>query len=191
MAGLVVQQGPVTYDANPGQIADPGNYTGICVEYFFENSYENDRHTYMASQTSATPFNNSTVGFVKVGNPTTLWICEWTACQLGAKPMAPNPIPESSGWVLLDVQPTLAGKSIVTDAQTPIYRISGVYVYGRKNPADNVYEDAVFPVYPWIANTEGRQMLTSDLKKGLIDGGTNTTGGRQLQGTTTTPVQQG
>jgi hypothetical protein len=185
----VIQQGPVTYDGNTGQITNPDNYTGICVEYFFENFYENDPHKYMASQTSPQAFNGSTVGFVQIGNPTTLWVCEWTACQLGAKPIAPSPIPESSGWVLLDVHPTLAGKSIVTDGQTPIYRISGVYIYGHKNPNADVYRDAVFPIYPWVANSDGRQMLSSDFKKGLLDGvGTANTPG-QLQGSV--QVQQG
>lgn len=167
---LVVNQGSVTYDDNQGQIVDPNSYPGVFVDYFFENHYENDKHTYMASQTSATPFNESLVGFVRIGGPTLLWVCEWTACQVGAQPIAPSPVPESTGWVLLDIQPTLAGKSIAEDGISPLYRISGIYVYGNRNPNADVFKDAVFPVYPWVSNKDGLTMDASNIKQGLIDG---------------------
>lgn len=192
MADLSVQQGPVLYDANPGEVVSPENYQGVFIEYFFENSYENDRHTYMASQTSETPFNNSLVGFVRIGAPTTLWICEWTACQLGAKPLAPDPVPQSTGWVLLDIQPRLAGVSIATDGVSKLYRISGVYVYGQKNPNADVFQDAVFPLYPWVVDDEPRQMLNSDLKVGMTDiAGVGGAGGQNNQGQGKPPVQRG
>jgi hypothetical protein len=178
---LIVNQGSVTYDDNAGQIIDPNNYAGVFANYFFENHYEQDLHTYMASQTTSTPFNGSLVGMVRIGGPTLLWVCEWTACQLGALPTAPSPVPESSGWVLLDIQPTLAGKSIAEDGVSPLYRISGVYVYGHKNPNADVFKDAVFPVYPWVADTSDRVMTSANIKKGLIDG-VNTGGRERLNG---------
>lgn len=166
---LTVVQGPVLYDGTPGNITDPASYSGVFADYLFQNHYENDKHTYMGSQTSETPFQGSLVSFVRIGTPTLLWICEWTACQVGAKPTAPDPVPESTGWVLLDVHPTLAGKSLAADGVSPLYRISGVYVYGHKNPNADVFKDAVFPLYPWVDQPGGRQMEGGDFKRGMID----------------------
>jgi hypothetical protein len=191
---LFVNQDSVTYDDYLAQYTNPNNYSGVFGDYFFENHYERDPHTYMASQTTETPFNGSTVGFVRIGGPTLLWVCEWTAMQVGAKPVAPSPVPVSSDWVLLDIQPTFAGESRAADGVSPLYRLSGVYVYGHKNPNADVYKDGVFPLYPWVSQSAGRQMQSSDFKQGLIDGTTGDSAGGgagpgQLQGTV--QVKQG
>lgn len=186
---LSITQAQVQYDDNLGEYNL--NFPGIFADYLFINHYEQDRHIYMASQTSETPFNGSKVGFVRVGSNTLLWICEWTACQVGAQPQIPDPVPESTGWVLLDVQPSLAGKSLITDGTSPIYRVSGVYIYGHKNPDPDIYKNAVFPLYPWVGNGNDRQMSQSNIIKGMMDlpGGQGNNDGRQLGNTVA--VQQG
>lgn len=165
----VVQEGTVTYDGSNGDFVQPQPGQGVFVDYLFTNHYEHDRQTFMASLTSETAYNGATVAFVRLGGPTLLWVCEWTACQAGGPPAVPSPVPASTGWVLLDAHVSPAGKSALVDSK-PIYRISGVYVYGKLTPNNDVYQDVTYPVYPWIADkTDGRKVPPASIQQGLTD----------------------
>lgn len=111
---------------------------GIFADFMVFNEYENDAHTYMMGVTSPEGFQGASVAFCQLASPTTLWVCRWTACKAGGQPEIPSPITSDPNWVLLDTLPQTAMQGLMPDGVTPLFRISGVYVYGHKKPAAGI-----------------------------------------------------
>ena len=100
-------------------------------------------------------------------------IADWTAAKLKAQPEVPSTA-NGNNWILLRDNYQPAAIVIGPDGQTPLYRISGTYVYGCKNPNILTIQDITFPLPPFI-NPAGldRTMPINKLKPGLITAQSN------------------
>lgn len=95
-----------------------------------------------------------TVAFVQLANPTLLWVVDWTGARLNSKPFAPNSRFSDPQWVLLEEHLEPGQISVGADDRIPLYRISGLYVYGHTNPNPHINNDAAFPVAAWVQSTK-------------------------------------
>ena len=164
--------GTVTQDSNAFYTG--AQRVGIWTDTFITNHYENDRHRYYLGVTSPGGFQGKSTAFVQTANPTLLWICDWTVERWGTQPQVPNPTSLDTDWVLLDdwwePETVVIGGA---DGRTPLYRISGTYIYGHKNPSDNTNLDIAFPLAPWIKQSKfpatARSLGNSFLTQGISD----------------------
>lgn len=148
---------------------DPNEDGTIWTDCMIGNRYEQDKHIYQMGLTSSDGFNGQSCAFVQLSAPTVLWICEWTVCRFGAKPKIPPSEPSDPNWVLLDTMDVTAPLAIMANGVTPMYRISGVYVYGCKNPGSDIKALMSFPRVPWIEDAFDRTVSDDMLMTGLID----------------------
>ena len=148
--------------------------TNIAADCFTDttivNRYEKDHQKAMLPIASSTPFNNATVAFVTTASPTLLWICDWTIASFRSQPSVPSPTPNDSNWVLMDDHWEPHKITTAADGITPLYRISGTYVYGHKNPDADTVNNIIFPRPPWLQDSFDRSMPSSKLMKGLTEG---------------------
>lgn len=147
-------------------IAQPNSE--IFVDYMMYNRYDHDLRRYMMGVAASTGFQGKTVAFVQLASPTLLWVCEWTALKVGGQPEIPSPSVDSE-WVFLQAFPELPMENVApVDGKTPVYRISGVYVYGHTNPSVDTFGNVVFPHPPWL-KTDGfaRTLQPGKLTTGL------------------------
>lgn len=158
----------------------------IYTDYEVRSHYEKDRHIYMMPVTSpeTTPAMNGTVAFVQLAMPTLLWIADWTAARTQTQPDIPDPrliiavglglrgtlsfIPETN-WVLLDDHYEAANFTMLADGVTPLWRLSGTYVYGHRKPALLTVDNVTVPRLPNIKNVFNRRVRTTSLKHNIID----------------------
>lgn len=162
---------------------------GIWNDYEIHSAYEQDRRTYMLPLCHPKGYRGQTAAFVQLAAPTLTWCVDWTASKAGAMPEAPDPrlvvvavlrgggVPagvvagHNPEWVLLDAHVEPVSPPTFADGQTPLYRLSGTYWYGHRDPSDHVFEDLWWP-YP--ANTGDfdddlpRRYPEDKLKQGLI-----------------------
>jgi hypothetical protein len=134
---------------------DPAEGWSFFVDYIINNSYESDKHIYMMPVAFGGSLSTVTKGpsaaFVQLANPTLLWIADWTACKTGNQPEIPDSlIRPNVRWVLLDESMELHNVGFGADGRTPIYRISGTYVYGCVNPDQKLINDVNFGRPPWL-----------------------------------------
>ena len=139
------------------------------TDYRVFNHYEHDFHRYLLGLTSPNGFQGASCAFVQLAAPTLLWLADWTACRFGVPPEIPDPQLTVGNWVLLDVHQELPGIISSPDAATPLYRISGTYVYGHKAPDADVWKDPVFPRTPWLEDAFPRDVPAAALAQGLLD----------------------
>lgn len=139
-------------------IATPSESKEIFTDYEVVNRYENPQHRYMLGITSPSGFNGQSAAFVQLASPTLLWVSDWTALKWNGMPTIPDPTSQDDTWVLLAkyYQPAMLVIN-PADGQTPGYRISGTYVYGKKNPSTDVIDDISFARPPWIDNVPPRR----------------------------------
>jgi hypothetical protein len=50
-----------------------------------------------------------------------------------------------------------------------LYRISGTYFYGHKNPSEKTFPDMVFPRPAWAEDGYDRSVPSSILQQGIIN----------------------
>lgn len=144
---------------------------GMFPSYFIENKYDNDQHTYMMGITSTVGnFSRNSAAFVQLAKPTLLWTADWTVCKWGEQPEIPDPYSVGSQWVLLDIGGELAMITISPDGVTPLYRISGTYLFGIRTVGNNAFASMAFPVPPWLAGSFPRTIPLERLKSGLLKG---------------------
>lgn len=169
--GNVGFEDQVSMDDTQSALVDdgmPGDFTW--GDYVIKNHYEKDGHRYMLPVTSPTGLNGTTVSFVQLGSPTLLWISDWTASRAGTKPYIPPPLANDPDWILLDehLEPEMI--VVVGDAQTPVYRISGTYVFGHTNPSANLNDNCNWARPPWLDNSYFDRTIPADLyQTNLID----------------------
>lgn len=142
---------------------------GITTHYQIRNRYHRDLGIYMNGVTSPNGFSGNSTAFFQLYAPTLLWIVDWTACRAGEDPDIPNPTPLDTNWILLDVMPQTTMIVLAGDGETPLFRISGRYVYACKNPDANVYENVQYGRPPWIQDVVDRTVTASKLTQGLIN----------------------
>lgn len=190
---LIVQVTDVTADGQGGgfQIAsDPK--MDVWIDFTIINKFESDKHIYMmpisspqgftnnaGNQPPASPgtgtIQNNQIGqraaFVQLASPTLLWICDWTTAKLNSVPDIPDPNNTfDPNWVLLDEHYEPASIIAMANASTPLYRISGTFVYGHISPDPQVIKNIAFGRPPWIpASAFRRDIDPSLVTKNLID----------------------
>ncbi len=183
-----ISVGAVTFD-EPSYFRDENELGGPIADCMIHNHFMRDNHVYLASLTVPEPYEGATVGAVRLGGATLLWVCEWTVCQLvspGQHPPVPDPSPPP-GWLLLDVRAVPAMTSLGPSGLDGVYRIAGSYVYGKVAPSDNPFDDVAYPYAPWLKDgVFPRLVPSSALKNWLKHPG----GGVAIQGATDqTPLQ--
>lgn len=136
----VISVGTVTADGFDSQFIGSIDQASIFTDYQIFNRYESDRHVYMMPIASPTGFAGGSAAFVQLAAPTLLWIADWTAARTNRKPVIPPPeFLADPNWILLDVMPETAMVNLTADGATPLYRISGCYIYGHRNPSNDVF----------------------------------------------------
>lgn len=156
----------------PGNKVDNNLYVqptdpyGIYTDAVIDNRYYGDDHLYMLGITSPGGFNGQSVGFVQLSASTLLWVCDWTVARVKNRPNIPNPQPADSGWQLLSTIVEPAMVNVAADGYTPVYRISGIYVYGHRNPANAVLAHGR---PPWLQDKLIRIISTDQLEKSISD----------------------
>lgn len=160
-----VEFGDVTDDDQLSLFEDD---EGIWVDYLVVNRYEKDYHRYMMGITSPDGFLGDSAAFVQLASPTLLWVADWTAAKYGERPKIPDPVQRIDDWVLLDEQYEPSMLAVASDGVTPIYRISGTYVYGHRRPSLDTINDLVFPQAPWITDGLTRTVDPDQLDQDII-----------------------
>mgnify|MGYP001598123111 CR=1 FL=1 len=178
-----INVGIVDSTDNAAQYINDSLDTSIWTDYQIRNRYEQDRHTYMMPIASPTGFLGNTAAFVQLAAPTLLWIAQWTAARFGVIPVRPALEPADENWVLLDVMPETVSIVLAADGVTPLYRLSGIYVFGHRRPSDDVFDQVRFGRPPYIKDAFVRSTANSLEQFGLLDEGFVTgTGGGSVGG---------
>lgn len=170
MAGpppAVVTVGEVQFDPLPTNLI--ASDAGIFSDCQVINHFEKDRHLYMMGLTSPGGFNGASVGFAQLASPTLLWIADWTVERQGSQPTFPDPTPYDSTWVLLYDLYEPGQVNVAADGVTPIYRISGTYIYGKTNPSTVTINDINYGRPPWLLDVYDRNVTTTSLQQSLIN----------------------
>ncbi|MDE2098093.1 MAG: hypothetical protein KGL39_12640 [Patescibacteria group bacterium] len=79
-----------------------------------------------------------------------------------------TPTDLGEGWVLLDEHYELANLTVGPDGQTPLYRVTGTYVYGQTTPSSFTANDMIFPVPPYMEVRFSRHIDKNSYKQGII-----------------------
>jgi hypothetical protein len=140
--------------------------SGIFSDYVINSRYEKDWHIYMMPITSPNGFQGASVAFAQLASFTALWIVDWTAERAGDQPKVPQPWSNDPNWVLMDEHYGPSMLSLMGDGVTPIWRLSGTYVYGAKNPSTAM---PYYPRPPWMEDVFDRTIDANKFTPFLID----------------------
>lgn len=165
-------------DDNLGKYKDDGR-EGWHTDYVVINRYCADPAVVMLGVASPQGFAGQNAAFVQLAAETLTWVADWTACRQGSRPTVPDPTPQNSDWVLLMKTPELHSLGLAADGVTPVYRISGSYVYGKRRTDTDTYSQVEFPVGPWMDKVDPTGVSSDLLEKGILDG--TTAGGTHAQ----------
>lgn len=154
---------------------------GIFTDYKISNFYEADGQIYMMPVTSPNGFDGDQVSFVKLAAGTLLWIVDWTAEKVNAKPSIPNPSLDDANLVLMDKHFEPEGLLMKPSGSgAVIHRISGRYVYGFKNPSQ---AKLYYGRPPWMDKSVDCEVGQEQFKDGIITCNTSTGGGESASST--------
>lgn len=156
--------------------ASPGGDADIYTDYVVENRYAYSPGKRMLGVTAPQPYRGASAAFVTLRKPTLLWTADWTAARFNAQPDVPDPAAVDSEWVLLSVTPVSRNVTVGSDGKHKLYRISGTYVYGHKNPGDDAFARVQFGLPPYLSDG-APPLFRQSAKKGGIMEGTATGGG--------------
>lgn len=161
----IVEFGEVTPDETNALYET--NETGIWTDYYVVNYYETDMHRYMMGVTSPSGFNGASVAFVQLAAETLLLVCDWTGEKTGEPPAIPTSESANDNMILLDKHIESGMKELGAGGaeEDIIYRISGTYVYGFKNPTEATM---CFPQPPWMQAGAGECEIGTDLEEDNI-----------------------
>lgn len=143
----IVTVGPVQIDDQDAQTVDMPD--SVFDEFIINSKFEGDMHRYMMGITSETPFQGASVAFCQLASPTVLWIADWTVLVKGDLKI-PDPDLSIQDWVLLDAHFEPAAVVPNVDGVSPLYRLTGTYVYGHKNPKSSLAQNVLIPRLPWV-----------------------------------------
>lgn len=178
-----IRIGPVLPDDTDAKFIEEG-LENVYMDYRIQSRYEKDPHVYMmpvsyptspayglSTAPASTPLGTTTsVSFVQLAAPTLIWLVDWTCSRANKKPDIPDPrISSEFGWVLLDEQYEPYMIAVGADGISPVWRISGTYVYGHNNPSVVTVDDLTFPRPPWLMDFVERNIPRSMLKYNLIN----------------------
>lgn len=168
----VVSVGPIPVTDNQSQFKHVGLFPSIFSDYEIRHKYESDKHIYMLPITSPDGFLNQSVAFARLASATLLWIVDWTVSKIREQPEIPDPYgvaaATGSNWILMDEHLEPVMLMLLPDGKTPIYRISGTYVYGNRNPNATLVNDIRFSRPPYFNDVFPRTMPVTKLTGGLL-----------------------
>ena len=141
---------------------------GIFEDYQVRARYEHDRHIYMSGVTSPGGFQGKSVAFYQLAAPTLLLVVEWTAMKTHVTPEYPNQNLAGPGWILLTAIPEVPNITVFAESTITSKRLSGVYIYGRENPSDDVFKDMSYPLPPYLEASINRQITPGKKTQGII-----------------------
>lgn len=171
---VVIEVREIDFTDEKGVYTTQPSDVAVWTDYQIRNRYEKDHHKYMIGLTSPNGLRlhgnsrGQCVGFVQLAYPTLLWVCEWTACRYVTQPVIPDPY-VFSDWILLDEYYEPFSLGLSPDGVTPLYRISGVYVFGHVCPDDVTVNNINFPRNPWMRDEFDRTMPNETLTDNLIN----------------------
>lgn len=152
----------------------PGTDGSIWTDYAVQNRYKRSRSRYILGVTAEDGYSGDSAAFVQLSKGTLLWIADWTAARTGDVPLIPDPTPsDSTNWKLLGEHYQPDEVILGTDGVSPIYRISGTYVYGHRKPNDVTALNINFGRPPWVEDSFRRVLTTADFIKAVMDTGSN------------------
>ena len=163
--------GNVSLPTGGGKYTQPSSDNTVVADTKIFSRYEKDRGVYAAGISSPDGFKGDSVAFFQLFSPVLLWIVDWTSCKVGAKPEVPDPTSKDSNWILLDENWEPSMMSLMPDGETPIFRLSGTFVYGCRNPKAKTNQNVTFPRPPWIQDSFDRKIEDSLLLQGLSSQG--------------------
>lgn len=158
----VIEFGDVTPDDSSAiYVADE---EGIWTDYYVVNRYETDKQIWMMPVTSPGGFNGTQVAFCQLAAETLLLICDWTGEKTGGPPAIPKSEPTDENMILLDkhIEPSMKELGAGGAEADIIYRLSGTYVYGFKNPNS---ASQCFPMPPWMEPGSGECEVSDGLEQ--------------------------
>jgi hypothetical protein len=164
-----ISVGVVDFGNEPSKFTVPTTGQGIFTDYKVFSMYENPFHRYMLGITDPDGFQGESAAFVQLAAPTLLWVCKWTACRYHSQPIIPDPTSRDPNWVLLDKAYSPAMVTVGADGVSPLYRISGRYVYGHKKPNDDVLRNVSYPRPPWLEDVFDRSTPANTLDGNLLE----------------------
>ena len=158
------------------------NYAGVITDYEVRSKYYKDGHVYALGCASPAGFRGVTTAFVQLSSSVLLWIADWTVQSNGAEPIIPSPflVSQKFGfrtigargdpiWILMDEHYEAAQIELDGDGITPIYRLSGIYVFGCLNPSSVTVRDIVFPKSPYVKDGPPREYDERGMVNGIIN----------------------
>ncbi len=152
----------------------------IWADFQVINYFEYDYHRYMAGITSPAGFKGDKAAFFQLATPTLFWMSRWTACRIAVPPDIPDPTKVlDPDWVLLDSNYEPAHVVVMPDTINPVYRISGLFVYGHKDPLKRGSIQALmnYGRPPWLTTAIPRNVKYGNKEVAeLIDGFGSPTG---------------
>ena len=163
-----------TFGTNPptdsnAQFATKGDL-GIWEDWYVRNTYPSDYHRFALPLTSPGGFQGATCAYVQLAAPTSMWICDWS-CEYrtspGDYPKYPDPKPTDPNIVILDINTMPDMVALGADGVSAIYRISGTYVYGYKDPLKAVLYHGL---PQWMSQKVPRSVVDSKKARGIIAG---------------------
>lgn len=136
----------------------------LFCDYKVVNDYRENPNIYMLPIASP----GQGAAFVQLAQPTLLWIADWTASRTTQKPIIPDPTPADPSWILLHkrLSPFILG--LASDGVTPLYRISGVYIYGHLNHGADMSLFVQWPRPPWMENIFDRFIRANNIGTGIL-----------------------
>ena len=156
--------------------------SAVWTDYIVQNRYEDNRRIFMMANTIPGDYSPSLlqgkVSFVQIAQPTLLWIADWTAARWKKRPKIPNPTVQDTRWVLLHKIIEPANATLGPNGVDPLYRISGTYIYGHKNPLEDPISLMNFGRPAWMeeATISGveygidRRVTSTMYEDNIIDG---------------------
>ena len=138
---------------------------GIFQDYWMVFRYEKDKQRWMMPVCSPNGFDGDSVAFVQLAADTLLLVIDWTAEKAGQKPSIPKAELSDPNWILLDDQQEPAQLQKKPSGEV-VFRISGCYVYGSKNPSQAILH---YPRPPWMSKSKCEHVDETQYQPDIIE----------------------
>ena len=160
-ASVVVGDIPIT---SADALYQSDGVAGIYTDYMVRNHYYFPQGNVMVGVTDTGGFQNMGSAFMCLENPQATWLADWTAEKRGSPPVIPTWKTDDPNVVLLArwFDPDML--ELMADGSSVVYRISGTYYYGFKDPDKaRLYHGRP----PWMQSSVSMRVL-GRFKTGII-----------------------
>lgn len=144
-------------DFNQDAISD-----GIMTVYIIETDYFWDEHVLQMPVMST---DVTTASFANLANETLKRVCYWATEKANVPPPMPDPDLNGGNSVLLEKKFTPMSIELGADGVTRVYTLKGMYVYGIKDPTQEIMYFGV----PAYIDEDYNETSLGDYQHGIID----------------------